>query len=214
MRCPYCGMHVESDWDYCPRCGGSLARRSFFEDVFERINREFKEMDKLFDRNFEALDISQFFKDVKPKRSGFSIRITQIGGRKPEISIKTFGDVDKEEIAREIHDKLGIDISFRKRRKIEIPKPSLKGLKEKIKEPKVTEEPKTTIKRTDSKVVVEIEIPDIKNEENIEVRELENSVEVKAIAGDKAYFKILSKPRGFRVSSKKFRNGKLYLEFS
>jgi hypothetical protein len=39
-------------------------------------------------------------------------------------------------------------------------------------------------------------------------------VEVRARAGDKAYFKIITKPEQFSVTSRKFGSGKLHLEFS
>jgi hypothetical protein len=39
-------------------------------------------------------------------------------------------------------------------------------------------------------------------------------VEVKAIARDRAYFKILTKPAQFMLSQKSFKDGTLHLEFS
>ncbi|MEM5798763.1 MAG: hypothetical protein QXP39_01815, partial [Candidatus Aenigmatarchaeota archaeon] len=77
-----------------------------------------------------------------------------------------------------------------------------------------TEEPKAEIKRLDSKIVVELDLPNVKSESDISIQELEQSVEIRAIAGKKAYFKIITKPEQFRLVKKRFSNGKLYLEFA
>ncbi len=210
MLCQRCGSPVEKGWRFCPNCGNPLSRSMFddvFEDIFERINREMKEMDKLFDKRFEALDLSPFFSEKpKIKRSGFSIRIVRKGDSKPEISVKTFGDVDRKEISREL-EKLGVgERRFQKR---EAP-----GLPLSHRQPKVTEEPKTDIKRTASGVVVEMKLPGVKDERDIEIKELESSVEVKAMVGDKAYFKILTKPQDTSITEKSFKNGVLRMVLS
>jgi len=210
MKCPVCGAPVEDDWEFCPKCGANLRSREFFEDVFRKIEKEMKEeMDNLFNSTFEAIDISPFFtRPEKPKRAGFSIRIVQEGGKKPRIDVKTFGYIKKEDVIKEVNSKFRIGIpSFKKEKPDRIEEGSLR------REPKFTEEPKTYVRRTDEKVIVEIEIPDIKREEDIHIQELENSVEIKAFAGDKAYFKIITKPPQYRLSAKRFENGKLYLEF-
>ncbi len=211
MRCPVCGAPVEDDWEFCPKCGANLRSREFFEDVFKKIEKEMKEeMDNLFNSTFEAIDISPFFtKPEKPKRAGFSIRIVQEGGKKPRIDVKTFGDIKKEDIIKEVNSKFRVGVPSLVKEKAG----SSGGERIVKREPKVTEEPRTYVRRTEDKVIVEIEIPDIKREEDISVQELENSVEIKAFAGDKAYFKIITKPPEYRLSAKRFENGKLYLEF-
>ena len=80
--------------------------------------------------------------------------------------------------------------------------------------PKSTEEPKADIRRLGNGVSVDISVPGVKSQEDIDIKELESSVEVKAIAGDKAYFKILTKPPQFRLTGKSFKDGQLHLEFS
>jgi hypothetical protein len=65
-----------------------------------------------------------------------------------------------------------------------------------------------------SKVIVQMEIPDVKSIDDIDVKELESSVEVMARAGDKAYFKIIKKPEGHSITSKRYEKGKLFLEIS
>ena len=223
MKCPRCGNGVEKGWDYCPKCGRDLRSQEFFSDVFNRLHKEFREMDKLFERNIEAMDISSLFrKPVKPRGSGFSIRITQSGGKRPDVSVKTFGNVDREKIREELK-KAGVNPpeDFRVEKEEpegeeprEVQRQVAQPIHAGMGEPKRTEEPQADVRRTDSKVIVDLELPGVKSEGHIEVKDLESSVEVKARAGDKAYFKILTKPERFRLTSKRFEKGVLYLEFS
>jgi HSP20 family molecular chaperone IbpA len=230
MKCPRCSSNVEKGWEYCPRCGSDLGRRdafslnntSAFDDVFRRVHQQMEEMDKTFKKDFEVFDLSPMLRD-RPhggKAKGFRITIKSGTGMKPDVSVKTFGDVNENEVKRGM-EQLGMDRTaqggerrFRLpglgRPRAEKSVPDKKG----IQLPEATEEPKTTVRRTDSRVVVEIEMPGVRSEEDIEVRELENSVEIKAVAKGKGYFKILTKPSQFRLSSKRFEKGKLMLELS
>jgi len=215
MKCPNCGTEMEKGWSYCPRCG--FRPRSVFGDlfneIFSKIRREMKEMETS-EKDFEAFDISPWFsvrvpknsrliKATEPTSSGFSIRIVQSGGKEPQISIKTFGDVDKERIEKQVN-QLGYKPMVKPKEAAKPARPT----------PSATEEPKTDVRRLDSKVLVDIEVPGVKSEDDIEIKELENSVEVKAIAGDKAYFKILTKPEQFSLTKKQLDKGRLHLEFS
>lgn len=211
MRCPNCGTEVNENWAFCPKCGFRL-KGDLFTDIFSKIEKEMEEMGKAFERDFEVFDLSPFFRKPISGR-GFSIKITGGSGRKPRVSIKTFGDVDKKKIEEEIR-KLGF------REGPEEAKPEIRELEESkgrrpfIGEVKTTEEPKTAVKRIGDRITVEVELPDVSDERDIEVRSLENSIEVKAVAGDKAYFKILTKPPQTSVKGKYFKNGVLYLELA
>ena len=80
--------------------------------------------------------------------------------------------------------------------------------------PKITEEPKADVRKTGGKILVDIHLPEVKSENDIQIRPLENSIEVKAFSGDKAYFKIITKPAGSAVARKPFSRGILRLERS
>lgn len=212
MRCPRCGSDVDERWRFCPRCGSRLERgRDIFSRVFERMDREFKDMDRAFERNFEVFDLSPFFR--KPvKGSGFSIKISRSGGEKPKVSVKTFGDVNKKEIEQEIG-KLGFR-GIPERGKLEKEKPEVREPERGIclESAKTTEEPETCVRRIGGKIIVEVELPGVRNAEYIEVKSLENSIEVKAIAGEKAYFRILTKPPKTNIVKKDFENEILRIE--
>ncbi len=195
-----CGSEVDEDWEYCPRCGFRLKGESFL-DIFSKVQKEFEEMSKSFDKDFEVFDLSPW-SPKKLKSSGFSIKIIHDGRNPPKIFVKTYGDVNKKRIEKEIYDKFGVR---------SVPSVELKDNAYSI--PKVTEEPKTEVRRVGNKILVNINLPDVKSENDINIKSLENSVEIKAMAKDKAYFKIITKPAEFKVGKHEFKDGVLYLEF-
>ncbi len=210
MKCSSCGSDVYKNWKFCPRCGSRLARmeQDLFSGVFSKVEKEFKEMNKLFEKDFETVDLSPWFR--KPRSTGFSIKIVQ-GGGSPQVFVKTYGDADKNRLEKEVCNKFGVNQSPSIRERIFKPSPQKTPV---CAIPKFTEEPKTKIKAMGNRVAVEIELPGVKSMNDIEVKDLENSVEVKALAGEKAYFKILTKPPQYRATKNEFRNGVLHLEFS
>lgn len=218
MRCRKCGNEADERWTFCPRCGSKLEKtkeRGFFEDVFERMEQEMGDMDKAFERNFEVIDLSPFF--MKPARgSGFSIKITRSGDGKPKVDIKTFGDVNKKEVEDEVS-KLGFrgrisNVLKPKRSEPQEPEAKVKGVR--LEGAKTMEEPETSVKNIGGRIIAEVKLPDVKRAEDIELRLLENSIEVRAIAGDKAYFKILTKPPETNVVRREFRKGILTIELN
>ncbi len=80
--------------------------------------------------------------------------------------------------------------------------------------PKKVVEPKTEISKTDSEIVVELIMPGIKSESELELIRLEESAEVRAHLPDKMYFKILDIPRSFALKEKSVSNDKVVLRFS
>jgi len=223
MECPRCRSKLKNEWSYCPECG--LARSGFvslnFNDIFTRMRKEMTEMEKPIDRDFEVFDLSPFFRDqnkksfvIKPHGSGFSIRIVRSGEHKPKVTVKTFGNVNKENVLKQIYSKFGIRPEKKQPENITQPKRDEYSEKITRASPKKTEEPKSTVKRLGSKVIVDIELPDVKRDDDIQVKELEDSVEVRALADDKLYFKILTKPSKSGITSQDFKNGVLHLEFN
>jgi hypothetical protein len=53
------------------------------------------------------------------------------------------------------------------------------------------EEPETKVRRLTDKIIYEIHLPGVKSLKNITVNKLENSIEIKAISKDRAYFKLI-----------------------
>ena len=71
-------------------------------------------------------------------------------------------------------------------------------------------EPKTNVKRLSNTVIYEINLPGVKSSEDLSIVKLENSIEIKAVAKDKAYFKLL--PINLTIIDYELEKGKLILE--
>jgi len=200
-RCKNCGNIVKDEWRFCPYCGEDLEKNDIFErimppfkklkDIEKEIDEELKRLDKMFKISFMPI------KSIKPKGkfSGISITIKTESGKKPKIDVKTFGDYKKIEPEIRKRLKVGEDIQERE---------------EKIKPPKITEEPKTEVITNKNKQIIKIKLPGVKSLEDVEVKKLEQSIEIKAFAGDKLYFKLL--PIVGSITKKEFKDETLLLE--
>lgn len=197
LRCPNCGYPIKEEWSYCPNCGYLLGFRRF-EDFFEDIDKEIRSIIKQFFRPFE-IRFEDFEKEPYIRTAGISIRIESGTGKKPKIYVKTFGDYKDLEpkIKEQLAKKYGIE-EVKEEEKVK-----------EVREIKVTEEPEAKIRRIGQKIEIEIDLPEVSSEKDIEINELEESIEIKAYAKDKAYFKIIAKPANKHISEKKFENGKL-----
>jgi hypothetical protein len=71
-------------------------------------------------------------------------------------------------------------------------------------------EPETSVRRLTDKIVYEISLPGVKNEKEITINKLQNSIEIKAFSKDKAYFKLI--PVSFPIKNWKLSKEKLILE--
>jgi HSP20 family molecular chaperone IbpA len=218
MTCRRCGKKVEKGWRFCPNCGSVTERqsRSMFDDIFSRFRREFRDMDKMFNKEFELLDLSPFLRQQgRPRGAGFTIKITRRNNERPDVNVRTFGNIDNNVVRKEVAEGMR-PLGVAQPGERPLPEPARKSYAHKTmhKPAKVTEEPKTQVRSLGTRLIVEMELDDVKSESDIDVNELESSVEVRARAGEKAYFKIIKKPEQFSVSSRRFEKGKFYLEFS
>ncbi|MCD6398786.1 MAG: zinc ribbon domain-containing protein [Candidatus Aenigmarchaeota archaeon] len=79
-----------------------------------------------------------------------------------------------------------------------------------FKKPKKVEEPKIEEKNLGNKKIIEIKLPNVKSGD-IEINELEESIEIRAFAGDKLYFKVIPTSPNYSLN-KKFEKETLKLE--
>ncbi|MFA4953545.1 MAG: hypothetical protein WC584_04950 [Candidatus Pacearchaeota archaeon] len=228
-KCRKCGEKISKEFDYCPYCGNSLKNgeereddwgmlgkhdiQNPFENSFNEIklpagiNMIFNSLMKNFEKEFKNIDkemgreINQTknIKDPQIKKSGISISISTSGNRPPEIKVQQFGTPNSEfrEIKRQTEPKKSIQKTFNEEK-----------IKRFSKLPR--EEPSTNVRRLSNKVVYEIDLPGVKSTEDVSIIKLENSIEIKAVAKDKAYFKLL--PIKFPIIDYKISKGKLILE--
>jgi len=210
-NCSNCGSKVEKGWRHCPHCGVSLMGSG--GDMFSHVLREMDEMTKRMglkiDRDMEVIDISGMLEDVMKSmggtksnnRRGFSLRIHQKNDENPKIMFRRIGGQHLEHTRKSIIPRL--------RKPVEGKPPTHKLS---IKLPQETSEPETEIRRLGNKVLVDIRLPGVRNSGDVDISELENSVEIKAVAGNRGYFKIIRKPEFSRIAKKSFSGGVLKLE--
>lgn len=216
-KCPNCGRKVEGDWEFCPWCGYDLGT----EDFNERINKLIKDSFNIFDFSIMDMDkeIEKFLKSKPVKGGSLSITFQSGTGMEPKIEIKTSGEFKKLE--PEIKKQLGLEekvkeiSSFRGERektakkeesieKVHAAKPAERPT------PKVTEEPVTQMVQKGRKRKIIINLEGVKSLDDIDIRRIGNSLEIKAFAGDKVYFKVL--PFEGEIVSTKFKDSTLVID--
>lgn len=220
-KCNRCGKKVNSKNNYCPSCGnrlnskekkdewGMLGTNDFKEDMFSEIKLP-KGLDmvlnglmKNLDKQFKDFDKQINSKDSVPKenpnpfikKGGISISISTSNGKSPEIKVRSFGNNEKLKKAEQ---------NLKKQVKKQLPSNS-KNISKLQKA-----EPSTNVRRLSDKVVYEINLPGVKSMKDISINQLENSIEIKAIAGDKAYIKLI--PISLPILDYNLSRGKLILE--
>jgi HSP20 family molecular chaperone IbpA len=190
-RCESCGAELKANWRFCPSCGARVGRPR--PDIFEEVERAFEEFDKMFSPRFFRFPRIKF-----PTRGGgVSITIRSGLGREPEVRVSTFGDYKRFE--PEIKRRLGL-------------KPPLEEVEEKPRVPKVTEEPEMTVERVDDRQVLRLKLPGIRSVGDVDVRKLEQSIEIRAFADDKAYFKLIPVKPETQVLRKDLKDETLEIE--
>ena len=71
-------------------------------------------------------------------------------------------------------------------------------------------EPETNIRRLSNKVVYEIKLPGVKSVKDVSIIQLENSIEIKALADKKVFYKII--PINLPINNYNLSSGILTLE--
>ncbi len=205
-KCPRCEKEVKEEWEFCPYCGYPLKEKyrseeRFFEQFedFESIDRIFERMEKEIEEVFKmpAFKIPRI-RISTPGFSGISITIHSGTGMKPRVEVKTYGEYKK------------LEPEIKKRLGIKVPVEEVEEREEEYEMPKATEEPEAKVLKEGRKTIIEIKLPDVEKEEDIDVKKFEQSIEIRARAKDKLYFKLL--PIAGEIVSKSFKDGVLKIE--
>jgi len=154
----------------CRKCGEKVDDKWSFCPYCGEELKKPKSILENIDREFEKVDKMLSFKPIK----GISIMISGGEGMEPKIKIKT-PSYGEDETKRE------------------------KVKERSIRIPKITEEPETKIERIGNRQVIKMKLPGVKMED-IEIKRLEQSIEVKAFAGDKTYFKLIPIPSNAAIN--------------
>ena len=227
MFCPRCNERIAETWSFCPRCGAKLPSsehsvgqplKTPFAEIFKDIEKQVKDaLGADLSRDIEFFDLKPEFIKKHPlfRSGGFRIKVTRTGEASPNIDIKAFGDID-EKTAEKIQEAIRTQSTMKSPLKVEAIR------KEKPREVvenraparQVSEysEPMCETKWLGDHLVVDLDLPDVICSEDIEIKKLGESIEVKAFAGNKGYFKILSIPKDTKLISKRFSRNKLSLK--
>jgi len=219
-ECNKCRRKIEEKYGFCPYCGNDLSTREMEEDcgmlgkndfmpfmngiklplgfntIFNSLMKNLsKEVDEQPNENYFQTNEKQ---PKNVKRGGISISISTFGNGPPKIKVTQLGEKPRLQVKEEIKEKVKQNMFT----------------KEKIKKfsdlPK--EEPKTEIRRLSNKIIYEIKMPEIKSLEDISIIKFENSIEIKALGGKKAYLKTI--PINLPITDYNLSEGKLILELA
>lgn len=182
-KCKNCGEEIKDKWDFCSHCGINL-KGNAIGSIFKDVNKEFQNIEKEFrmSANFPKAWVKS------PIKNGVSIRITSGTGMQPKVEVRGIDGFKNVETA-----------------------PKDRIIDEKpVRIPKIVEEPETKVQKLNNRHIITINLPNVK-EEDVIVKQLEQSIEVKAYSGDKGYFKLIPIPSNAGIN-KEFKNGILKIE--
>ena len=203
--CKNCGEKVNSKYSFCPNCGAPIRKnpqkdwgmlgKNDFENQSSSANPLLdsftgKILNKMLGSAMKMLE-----KEMKKEFSQENIR--------PKTNVKLM--INGKEI--NLNGVKNLQKNTEKKEKI-LDNFSKKSLKKFSELPK--KEPKTNVKRFSNTVVYEINLPGVKSLKDLSILKLENSIEIKAVAKDKAYSKIL--PVNLLILDYGLEKGKLTLE--
>ena len=210
--CRRCGSKSSSRYEFCPYCGMTLdesaKKEKEVDNLFDsdflmpKMNMGFpiNSLFKALDSQMKALDKEMrrgFNEKQNPIRNGISISISSTGGQ-PVVRVRNLGQGgEMQPVVRKIEKEKPM-------RKINLSEEEAERIS---KLPK--EEPGTSVRRLSNKVIYEIDLPGVK-EEDIIINRLQNSIEIKAFTKDKAFFKLI--PVSMPIMNYSLKKGKLVLE--
>lgn len=135
-------------------------------------------------------------------RKGLNINISSSNGQPPKIKVTSFGNPENtmvQELKSQKEKTKDIKNNYFSKKKSqeysELPKKN----------------PEKNVKRFSDKIEYEIFLPGVKSIENVELKKLEESVEIKAIGNKTAYFKTI--PVNLKLKDYSLEKEKLILDF-
>ena len=186
-KCPRCNSGIKTSFDFCPSCGKSLKKKENWgmlgkndfiqEDPFSNLfgNLNGGMLGKMLNGTMKMLEkeMQKIPRENIQETTKSSVELFINGKRINPKNIKVSHKPQQQKIESKIAQKL---FSPEKKKKFS----ELKKI-----------EPETNLKRLSDKIIYEVQIPGVKSIEDISINQLENSIEIKAIAKEKAYSKII-----------------------
>lgn len=204
--CPKCGNKINSKYKFCPYCGNRINENS---------EKDFGMLGKTDSVNEKNVIPNSIFGGVGGKMInrmlGSAMKMLEKEMQKEQKiqQMPSMGNMKLMINGKEINlnnAKIPEKKLVKKIQQIKLPQNVLKNFSDLEKQ-----EPLANIRRFSDKVVYEIEMPGVKSIKDVSISKLEKSIEVKAVAKNKAYFKIIR--IGLSVINYKFSKDNLILEF-
>lgn len=208
-ECKKCKKKIHSQYEFCPYCGDSL-NENFKEDWgmlgrSDEMNENRRPVNPMFGGDMfgrmlgNAMRMLQKEMQKQMKNNDLKSRTNfrlMINGK--EVNLNNRPQQKRPRIVKK-------KIKF-----IKFPSSlSEENLKKFSKLPR--EEPITNVRRFSDKLIYEIELKGVESVEDIAIIRLENSIEIKAVAEDRSYFKLI--PINLPIINYHLAEGKLVLEF-
>lgn len=211
-RCKQCEKKISKKYTYCPHCGFCQKNKvsELFQPALDNLGFPFsflfKKLTKDLEKQLSNLDLPQEPPTLDSDQENFNVTNGFPGGtmgisinidNKNGQPVIRIGSMDKNKRA------------LPAKRKMLIKNPEISPEKaEKISNlPKA--EPETRVTRLTNRLIYEIKLPGV-TKENIIIRKLENSIEIKAFSEEKVYTKLI--PLSLPVINSNLKEGKLTLE--
>jgi len=188
-NCSKCGKSIEKDFDFCPYCGnpsddnnnwGMLGKNDAMANPFNNIGFPGGFFNKMLGNAMKMIEseMQREIKDINMPNPKTKVQL-YINGKKIPVNgnikvVKKKKDPQKPQ-----------------KETPPLIKTFSKGNQEKFSNMS-KENPETNVRRLSDRVIYEIKMPGIKSIEDVSIRNLENSIEIKAITKGKAYYKVIS----------------------
>ena len=204
-KCKKCEEKISSKHRFCPNCG-NLLKKPRQEDWGMLGRNDFETKDPSSDSLLDGFTGNMFNKMLGSAMKMLEKEMKKEISREniqPKTNVRLM--INGKEINLNNVQTSPKNIEKKEKFVDNFSKKSLKRFSELPKK-----EPKTNVKRLSNTVIYEINLPGVKSSEDLSIVKLENSIEIKAVAKDKAYFKLL--PINLPIIDYELEKGKLILE--
>lgn len=207
-KCESCGHGLQSNFQFCPRCGNSLTDPKKDKENYGLLGKDdFSEIEPMISSGLGITDkmINSIFKSMmKSMNQQFKNQLDNSEDDADGPEIRTFPN--------------GISIKISGPLPLKNKPQPRKVIKQTIDENQIRKintlpksKAKTTVKRLGDKIVYELSIPGISSPKDIFVSKLESGYEIKAIGSKKVY--VNSVPINLPLSRYTISKDKLAVEF-
>ena len=201
-QCEKCGKSANNKYDFCPYCGNPLDENNSWgmlgkndlntDNPFNSMGLGGGFLNKMLGNAMKMME-KEMQKEIQNTKPKTNLQL-YINGKKVNLGHGNIKIVKKEKKQPKTLMPTNVFSKENQKRFANLPK----------------EEPKTNVRRLSDRIIFDINMPEVKSMKDISITKLESSIEIKAIAKDKAYYKIIQV--GLSLIDYYLDQGKLILE--